>query len=80
VVTREPEAYFSRWNGVLVGLKSSKQMAAENAAYADTNKRIMAIFAAATEKLKQTSNFAKKRLFSAVWDESELRRKRYKGE
>jgi hypothetical protein len=79
VATREPEAYFARWNGAIVGLKSSKQMAAEDAAYVDTNKRNMAIFAAATEKLKQTSKFAKKRLFSAVWDESELRRKRYKG-
>jgi hypothetical protein len=78
VVTREPEAYFARWNGALIGLKSSKQMAAEDAAYADTNKRNMAVFNAATEKLKQKSSVEKKRLFSDVWDESELRRKRYK--
>jgi hypothetical protein len=77
---RDPETAFVRSDvsDTLIFLKSHQDLKAEDGAYPERNAAHMARFQEATNTLKQTSGWEKKRLFSDVWDESDERRKRYR--
>ena len=76
VTVREPETYFSI--NITLHLKSYRTTVNEDPGYAVAAKTHMIEYTNATEHLKKTSSVAKKRLFSDVWDENQLRRKRYR--
>lgn len=78
VTVREPEGYFAYSMDFCVGLRSHRDMIAADPTYAEKKCQYITTFKAATEELKSMPRIARKRLFSEVWDETDLRRQRYR--